>query len=290
MPTIDSELGLIKQPAPAAPEIVVTGLTKSFNSRPVLRGLNVTINRAEIVAIVGHSGCGKTVFLDHMTGLMQPDHGSIRVADHSRPDRAMIELVGLDHDHLDQIRLHWAIVFQHNALFTGTVYENCALWLREHTTLLERKIKQRVREALSAVRLDPDEVMTKPREALSGGMAKRVAIARAIAPDPGVIFYDEPTTGLDPVVSGHIHELIFNIHNRPSAVGAVGAVGDATARTTVMITHDRELLRRISPRVIMLDGGIIVFDGPYERFLYADVPAARLYLEHMPVLHDRPPD
>jgi phospholipid/cholesterol/gamma-HCH transport system ATP-binding protein len=282
VPIIDQELGRGAGEGLLSPEIVVEDLRKSFNGRGVLRGINVTIGRGEIVAIVGHSGCGKTVFLDHMTGLMEPDEGSIRVADHSRADRAMIQLVGLDRDHLDAIRLHWAIVFQHNALFTGTVYENCALWLREHTSLPERKIKLRVRKALSSVMLDPDDVMAKPREALSGGMAKRVAIARAIATDPAVIFYDEPTTGLDPVVSGHIHELIYSTHNL--------AREDGSARTSIMITHDRELLRRISPRVVMLDGGVVAFDGPYERFKYADVPAAKRYLEHMPVLHDRPPD
>ncbi len=285
MPIIDNELGLTPAeppPPPARPEIVVTGLEKGFNARPVLKGISVTINTGEIVAIVGHSGCGKTVFLDNLTGLMEPDAGSIRVADHSRPDKAMIEITGLDRDHMDAIRLHWAIVFQHNALFTGTVYENCALWLREHTSMTERKIKLRVREALASVKLDVDDVLHKPRESLSGGMAKRVAIARAIATDPAVLFYDEPTTGLDPVVSGHIHELIFNTHKLPRE--------DGSPRTTLMITHDRELLRRISPRVIMLDAGIVVFDGPYERFRCADVPAARRYLEQMPVLHDRPPD
>ena len=279
MTSADSNL---HRPAPAPVELVATSLSKAFNNRPVLRGINVTIRRGEIVAVVGHSGCGKTVLLDNLTGLIQPDAGSIRVVDHSRADRPLIEMIGLDSDRKDQIRLHWAIVFQHNALFTGTVYDNCALWLREHTTLNERKITARVREALASVKLDVDDVLHKPRESLSGGMAKRVAIARAVATDPAVIFYDEPTTGLDPVVSGNIHELIWNTHNSPRQGGEV--------RTSLMITHDRELLRRLSPRVVMLDGGIVVFDGPYERFLLADVPAAKQYLEHMPALNARPAD
>lgn len=291
MPVIDHELNLSRQTMPPTAEIVVSQLRKSFNGREVLRGISATFNRGEIIALVGHSGCGKTVFLDHLTGLMQPDSGSIRVVDHSRKDRALIELVGLDADGKDQIRLHWAVVFQHNALFTGTVYENCALWLREHTSLPERKIKLRVRDALSSVALDVDDVINKPRESLSGGMAKRVAIARAIATDPAVIFYDEPTTGLDPVVSGHIHELIWDTHNRPrmTDAGKAGVAG-ADSRTSIIITHDRELLRRLSPRVVMFDGGIVVFDGPYERFRFADVPAARRYLEEMPALNAREAD
>ena len=186
------------------------------------------------------------------------------------------------------------------------------------------------------MKLDVADVIDKQREALSGGMAKRVAIARAIAADPIVIFYDEPTTGLDPVVSGHIHELIWNSHHapvgprpsgpriepsfwdrladaaatisdaagvspaRPSAARVVGsgkrrsdeprpvpATGPQPPRTTVIVTHDKELLRRLSPRVVMLDSGRICFDGPYERFGKDDCEPARRYLETMPVLHAR---
>lgn len=270
--------------AVASPEIAVQDVWKSFRGRAVLKGINLTISRGDIVAVVGHSGCGKTVFLDHLTGLQTPDRGSIRVTDHHRPERPLVEMVGIDADRLDEIRLHWAIVFQHNALFTGTVYDNIALWMREHTELNERKIKARVRESLEAVMLDVDDVVNKERDALSGGMAKRVAIARAIAINPNVIFYDEPTTGLDPVVSGHIHELIWNVHHRP--VDEAGTM----PRTSIFITHDRELLRRISPRVVMLDGGVVVFDGPYEAFRESKVDAAKRYLETMPVLHARPAD
>lgn len=281
---------------PTAPEILATDVHKSYSGKAVLKGINATFKRGEITAIVGHSGSGKTVLLDHLTGLQSPDSGSIKVVHHGKKGLPMVDLVGINPDLLDEIRLFWAIVFQHNALFTGTVYDNIALWLREHTELPERKIKARVREALEAVRLDVDDVVEKERDSLSGGMAKRVAVARAIAMDPCVIFYDEPTTGLDPVVGGHIHELIWAVHHRPIASqggsagssngGAAGIEG--TKRTSIVITHDRDLLRRISPRIIMLDQGAVIFDGPYERFKHADVPAARKYLETMPVLHARP--
>lgn len=283
---------------PQTPEIVAMDVHKSYNGREVLKGISATFRRGEITAIVGHSGSGKTVFLDHLTGLQSPDEGrgSIKVVHHGLKGLPLVELIGIDPDVLDEVRLFWAVVFQHNALFTGTVQDNIALWMREHTELPERKIKARVREALEAVRLDVDDVVEKERDSLSGGMAKRVAIARAIAMDPCVIFYDEPTTGLDPVVGGHVHDLIWDVHHRPiasqgagaSAGGVGGAGGTTMRRTSIIITHDRDLLRRISPRIIMLDGGSVIFDGPYERFKHADVPAAKKYLESMPVLHARP--
>lgn len=281
------------------PEIVATDIRKSFSDKEVLKGISATFRRGEITAIVGHSGSGKTVLLDHLTGLQQADSGSIRVVHHGRKGMPLVELEGINPDVLDEVRLFWAVVFQHNALFTGTVYDNIALWMREHTDMPERKIRARVREALASVALDVDDVVEKERDSLSGGMAKRVAIARAIATDPCVVFYDEPTTGLDPVVGGTIHELIWSVHHKPianpgggggggSGVGGGRVGGEGLKRTSIVITHDRDLLRRISPRIIMLDGGSVVFDGPYERFKHADVPAARKYLETMPVLHARP--
>lgn len=283
------------------PEIVASDVRKSYNAKEVLKGISATFRRGEITAIVGHSGSGKTVLLDHLTGLQQLDSGSIKVVHHGRKGLPMVELEGIHPDVLDEVRLFWAVVFQHNALFTGSVYENIALWMREHTDMPERKIRARVRESLESVMLDVDDVVEKERDSLSGGMAKRVAIARAIATDPCVIFYDEPTTGLDPVVGGHIHELIWAVHHRPianpggggySAVAASGGKVSGEAggvkRTSIVITHDRDLLRRISPRILMLDEGRVIFDGPYERFKHADVPAARKYLETMPVLHARP--
>lgn len=273
-----------------APEIIATDVHKSYGGKEVLKGISANIRRGEITALVGHSGSGKTVLLDHLTGLQSPDEGkgSIKVVHHGRRGLPLVELVRIDPDVLDEIRLFWAIVFQHNALFTGTVYDNIALWMREHTEMPERKIKAKVREALEAVKLEVDDVVEKERDSLSGGMAKRVAIARAIAMDPCVIFYDEPTTGLDPVVGGHIHELIWAVHHRPIASHGGDGRADTVKRTSIVITHDRDLLRRISPRIIMLDEGRVIFDGPYERFKHADVPAAKKYLETMPVLHARP--
>ncbi len=293
-------------------EIRAERLCKSFRGRSVLRDINAEVRTGEILAIVGASGSGKTVFLDHLVGLLRPDSGRVLVADHDARREGgrggdgastLVDLAELSDDELDRIRLRWALVFQRNALFSGTVRDNIALWLREHTDLAEPDIERRIRESLKAAALDVDDVIDKDRDALSGGMAKRVAIARAIAIDPLVVFYDEPTTGLDPIVGGHIHELIWNVHHRPvggvlahtDAGGGGGGwgvegepVGIGPLRTSIIVTHDKELLRRLRPRVLMLHGGGVCYDGPYERFgVGPDCPEAQQYLAAMPVLHAR---
>ncbi|CAN5870990.1 ABC transporter ATP-binding protein [soil metagenome] len=283
--------------APGAPELVVAGVTKRFDAKVVLAEINFTIAAGEMVAIVGASGGGKTVLLDHLTGLMAPSAGSVHAADHTQNPPKLEDLAKLKDEALDNVRLAWAIVFQRNALFSGTVFENIALWLREHSGLSEEEIATRVEGSVKAAALDVKDVIQKDRDSLSGGMAKRVAIARAIAVDPLVLFYDEPTTGLDPVISGQIHELIWNVHHRPRAdTGERSAVAPraggapqpaAAARTSIVVTHDKDLLRRVGPRVIMLDQGTIIFDGPYGRFTHCDHPAAVQYLREMPDLHTR---
>lgn len=262
-------------------EIRTVGLNKSFGDHPVLRDINLEIRTGQIVAVVGASGSGKTVLMHLMAGLIEADSGGVLVADHSQPGSSLVELARLDEDGRDRVRMYWAVVFQRNALFSGTVFENVALLLREHTDMDEEAIGRRVRESLQAAALKPDEVMHKDRDELSGGMAKRVAIARAIAIDPALIFYDEPTTGLDPVVGGQIQDLIWNTHYLPRRAGA-------EARTSVIITHDKDLLRRLHPRVVMLHQGRVCFDAPYEDLAQSDFPPAQEYLRSMPALQARP--
>lgn len=269
-------------------ELCARGVGKSFGERVVLSEIDLTVDRGELLCVVGGSGSGKTVLMHLLAGLIEPDRGEILVADHSQEPPGLVDLRTLDGDALDRVRLSWAVVFQRNALFSGTVRENIALLLREHDAMTradgtapisEARIDEIVRESLAAAALDVDDVIGKDRDALSGGMAKRVAIARAIAIDPALIFYDEPTTGLDPVISGQIHELVFNMHHRPRA--------DGTQRTSIIVTHDKELLRRIMPRIVMLHEGKIAFDGPYEAFEAARDGPAHEYLQAMPVLHAR---
>lgn len=260
-------------------EIRVEGVHRSFGSNHVLHGIDLEIRRGEIVAIVGPSGCGKTVLLDHLIGLLQPDRGRVLVADHNVPGSRLVDLTALDHEGMDLIRRHWAVVFQRNALFSGTVYENVALWLREVASKSEREIKPTVRESLDSVGLDFDAVAEKDRDDLSGGMAKRVAIARAVAMDPNVIFYDEPTTGLDPIFAAQIHQLLADTHRRPRSDGA--------ERTTVFVTHDKDMLARLEPRVVMLHEGRVSFDGAYGEFKRSESDMIKPYLALMPLLNQR---
>lgn len=258
-------------------EIRVDNLHKSFGNNVVLRGVDTTFLRGQIVAIVGGSGCGKTVLLEHLIGHMQPDRGRVWVADHESPQAPLVDLATLDDHAMDRIRIHWAVVFQRNALFSGTVYDNISLWLREVKRLDEPEIQHRSRQAVQAVGLDPDTILVRHRDDLSGGMAKRVAVARALAMEPLLMFYDEPTTGLDPQHATQIHQLINSTHGHDAQ----------TKRTTVVITHDKDLLYRLRPRVMMLHDGRVSFDGPYDAFEQSDSPVIRPYFEYMPVLQQR---
>jgi phospholipid/cholesterol/gamma-HCH transport system ATP-binding protein len=258
-------------------EIRVEDLHKRFGGNLVLGGVNLEIRQGDIVALVGGSGCGKTVLLDHIIGQLTPDQGRVLVTNHELEGAPLTDLATADEKELDLIRVHWAVVFQRNALFSGTVYENIALWLREVKSLDEPQIRQRARAATAAVGLDADSILEKDRDELSGGMAKRVAIARALAMEPIHMFYDEPTTGLDPDHAAQIQDLICATHNGSRTNGA--------ARTTLVITHDKDLLFRLRPRILMLHDGRALFDGPYEQFEKADSPVIRPYFDLMPLLH-----
>lgn len=259
-------------------EIEVEGLSKAFGEHRVLTGVDLRICRGEIVAIVGGSGCGKTVLLNHILGQLTPDEGRVRVADYNRAGTPLVDLAKIDEREVDAIHTHWGVVFQRNALFSGTVYANFALWLTEIRNLEEAEIEPIALASLKAVSLPSDEeFMDSPVESLSGGMAKRLAIARALSMDPNVIFYDEPTTGLDPTSAAQVQDLIYQTH--------IGAAPGHPKRTTLIITHDKDLLIRLEPRVVMLHQGRVHFDGPYAAFEAATSPAIRPYFDLMPALH-----
>jgi phospholipid/cholesterol/gamma-HCH transport system ATP-binding protein len=262
-------------------EILVEGLHKAFKTNQVLKGVDLEIRRGELVAFVGGSGCGKTVLLQHIIGHLMPDQGRVLVADHEAPGAPLVDLAHLDEDGLDHLRVHFGVVFQRNALFSASVYENIALSLREIKRLDEEAIQGRVRDSLDAVGFKGDDsVQSRQRHELSGGMAKRVAVARALAMDPILMFYDEPTTGLDPTNAFHVHDLIMQTHQRTLEGGI--------APTTIIVTHDKDLLYRLEPRVVMLHEGGVYFDGPYEDFHKSESPIILPYFEQMPVLQSRP--
>ncbi len=257
-------------------EIEIRGLCKAFDDLQVLTGIDLDIYQGDVLAIVGGSGCGKTVLMNHILSQLIPDRGTVRVVDHDQSGEPLVDLADVGIFELDNIHKHWGVVFQRNALFSGSVYDNIALWLREVKGMSDEQIAPIARRALQSVALPSvDDFFSQPQDKLSGGMAKRLAVARAIAMDPLVIFYDEPTTGLDPVSSVQVHDLIYKTHHAMKK------------RTTLIITHDKDLLSRLRPRTVMLNEGRVFFDGPFEDFQASDSPIVRPYFEQMPALQSR---
>lgn len=225
-----------------APFISVRGLYKSFNGKPVLQGVDFDVGEGETLVVLGGSGEGKSVILRHLNGLVAPDRGEVWVDGRS--------LKGLEEDELFDVRRKVAMVFQLGALFDSqTVYGNISYPLRDHTALSERQIAERVTELLAMVDLKGTERLY-PAE-LSGGMKKRVALARAIALEPRAVLYDEPTTGLDPIVTVHINQLIRNLQQR-------------LGFTSVVVTHDLRSAFMVGDRFALLDHGRIRFSGNAE--------------------------
>ncbi len=261
-------------------EIDIADLHKKFIDREVLSGIDLRVQRGEMLALVGGSGCGKTVLLNHLLGLLIPDEGIVQVADHNRVDSPLCNVADVSDERLDDIHSHWGMVFQQNALFSGTVLENISLGLREVLGMTDVEILPIAEKSLAAVGLDNDaDFLNLDHHQLSGGMSKRLAVARAISMQPMVIFYDEPTTGLDPTSASHIHELIHDMHEQPAA--------DGGKRTTIIITHDKDLLVRLQPRTVMLHDGKVYFDGSFADFEADASDIIRPYFDEMPQLHGR---
>jgi phospholipid/cholesterol/gamma-HCH transport system ATP-binding protein len=224
------------------PFIVVRGLEKAFGGKKVLCGVNLDVHLGETLVILGGSGSGKTVLLRHLNGLLRPDKGEVIVEGQS--------LNLLSEDELDEVRLKVTMVFQLGALFDSlSVYENVGYALREHSRLDEDAIRRRVSELLEMAELSGTEALY-PSE-LSGGMRKRVALARALAVDPKAVLYDEPTTGLDPLVTYRINSLIRNLQKR-------------LGFTSVVVTHDLKSAFIVGDRFALLDAGKIRFSGTAE--------------------------
>ena len=219
--------------------IEVKNLKKSFSDRNILIDISFSIPHGQIVAIVGKSGAGKTVLLKCLIGLIKPDEGTIYL------DNKLIN--SMNFQQLQKIRSQIGMVFQFGALFDSlNVGENIGLALRKLTKLDDSQIKLRIQNSLESVDMaDTEELM--PGE-LSGGMTKRIGIARAIAVQPSYLFYDEPTTGLDPVMTDSINRLIKKIQ-------------ETRKITSVIITHELRTVYEVADRVVMLDNGMVQFDG-----------------------------
>ncbi len=223
-----------------APKIELSGVTKSFDEKHVLRGVDFSVGTRESVVIIGGSGTGKSVMLKCILGLMRPDSGSIKVDGQ--------ETSKLRGSALDAHQAKFGMLFQGSALFDSLpVWRNVAFKLVQAQGVPPKEAKERAIATLASVGLAPDIADLYPSE-LSGGMQKRVALARAIASKPEIIFFDEPTTGLDPIMSDVINELIVK------CVREVGA-------TALSITHDMASARKISDRIAMIHEGRIVWQG-----------------------------
>jgi phospholipid/cholesterol/gamma-HCH transport system ATP-binding protein len=219
--------------------IKVEGLTKSFGRQAVLRELTLEVATGTITIVIGRSGGGKSVFLKHLVGLMQPDAGRILVDG--------VDISRMRGRALDEIRRTYGVVFQGGALFDSmTCYDNVAFPLREKLRTPPEELAKRVEAALAQVGLEG--VGAKYPAEISGGMRKRVAIARALVTEPEIVFFDEPTTGLDPVLVNTIHHLILNLHRR-------------FRFTAVVVSHEIPEIFEIADTVAMLHEGRIVEAG-----------------------------
>ena len=236
--------------------IRVQGLRKSFGGQPVLRGVDLDVATGEIMIIIGRSGGGKSVLLKHLLGLVRPDAGTVLVDG--------IDITRLRGAALEAVRRRYGVVFQGGALFDSmSVFDNVAFPLREKTKVGTAEIARRVEEKLSQVGL-VDMGHKNPAE-ISGGMRKRVAIARALVTEPEIVFFDEPTTGLDPILVNTIHRLIQDLHR--------------TFRfTAVMVSHEIPEIFEIADRVAMLHEGLIVETGDARAIQHSANPIVQRFI------------
>ncbi|HUW22967.1 MAG TPA: ABC transporter ATP-binding protein [bacterium] len=236
--------------------IRINNIHKSFLGNRVLRGVNLEIKEGETITIIGGSGCGKSVLLKHIVGLMKPEVGEIEI------DGQEITRLGMEE--LAEVQKKFGMLFQGAALFDSlTVGENISFGLRMLTDLDEKEIKRRVSEKLPLVGMEGIEQLM-PAE-LSGGMKKRVALARAIAMNPKYILYDEPSTGLDPIMADVINNLILNLQEKLNI-------------TSIVVTHDMVTAYKVSDRIAMLYQGRIEEIGTPEEIKETKNPVVRQFI------------
>jgi phospholipid/cholesterol/gamma-HCH transport system ATP-binding protein len=222
--------------------VVVKGLRKSFGAQQVLKGIDLTVKQGEILAILGKSGTGKSVFLRLLIGLEKADAGSIFIRG--------ADTTHLPMDKLNEVRMKVGFLFQEGALYDSlTIAENVAFPLRRHTKMSDAERADKVRALLLSVGLDKD--LEKMPSDISGGMRKRVGLARALALDPEILLFDEPTAGLDPITAAEIGKLIQKLRQERNV-------------TSIVVTHDLHAAHHISDRLVMLKEGNILISGTFE--------------------------
>jgi len=242
-------------------------VNKAYGNKQVLRGADLKVYRGEVLVILGGSGSGKSVTLRHMLGLEAPDSGRVIVEDEDITDHPEEELY--------RVRKKFGMLFQSGALFDSmNVFENVAFPLREHAEMSEDEIARAVKEKLGLVNL-PNTENLMPVD-LSGGMRKRVGLARSIVLDPKMILYDEPTTGLDPITSQKINELIIDLQSKLNV-------------TSVVVTHDIQSAFSVGDRIAFLNKGVFEWVGTMEEARVSEHPVLREFLKASAVTAAQPP-
>ncbi|MCX5687643.1 MAG: ABC transporter ATP-binding protein [Candidatus Omnitrophica bacterium] len=236
--------------------IEIINLSKTFTRSKVLNNLNLIINSGERIVIIGRSGCGKSVLLKHIIGLIKPDMGQVIIDGN--------DVTRLEEYEMDKLRLSFGMLFQGAALFDSmTVGENVGFTLKEHTNASVKEIQKKVAYSLELVGLKGIEKLM-PSE-LSGGMRKRVGLARAICNNPKIILYDEPTTGLDPIMADAINNLIIDLNNKLNV-------------TSIAVTHDMVSAFKIADRIAMLYNGKIITIGTPDEIKNTKDPIVKQFI------------
>jgi phospholipid/cholesterol/gamma-HCH transport system ATP-binding protein len=240
--------------------IEVRDLVTYYGDREILKNISLSIPRGKTTVILGGSGCGKSTLLKHLIALLKPAKGNILI--HGK------DITRMDEEELNEVRKKMGVLFQGSALLNSiTVADNVALPLREHTKLKESTIQIMVRMKLDLVGLSGFEHLYPSQ--LSGGMKKRAALARAMALDPELLFFDEPSAGLDPVTAAGLDELILKLKQ-------------VFKMTIVVVTHELASVRTIADHVVMLDFGEVIFFGNLDELKTSDHPRIRMFLERRP--------